>query len=154
MTGDEFKQGLKAIGWKQADMCRKLSLNKSTVSTWATEGPPAWAAEYLRTLIRLHRMHEDLINAPPLERIRGMPGIIGTDRIGTIAEDLGLMAEMFAGSGDADAIAAGLRLSIAQTYCTDLYMGLMEGKAFEVALHDAAKGPHLLGEPPRSTGTE
>lgn len=69
MTGDEFKQGLKAIGWKQADMCRKLSLNKSTVSTWATEGPPAWAAEYLRTLTRLHELHEELVTAPPLERL-------------------------------------------------------------------------------------
>ena len=69
MTGDEFKQGLKAIGWKQADMCRKLSLNKSTVSAWATEGPPAWAAEYLRTLTRLHELHEELVAAPPLERL-------------------------------------------------------------------------------------
>ncbi len=69
MTGDEFKQGLKAIGWKQADMCRKLSLNKSTVSTWATEGPPAWAAEYLRTLALLDELHRELVVAPPLDRL-------------------------------------------------------------------------------------
>lgn len=69
MTGDEFKQGLKAIGWKQADMCRKLSLNKSTVSGWATEGPPAWAAEYLHTLVRLDQLHRELVVAPPLERL-------------------------------------------------------------------------------------
>lgn len=62
MTGDEFKERLAAIGWKQADFVRASGISKVTVSNWANgHSIPEWVdsylamAETLRTLIKTFR---------------------------------------------------------------------------------------------------
>lgn len=61
MTGDEMRNVLQELGWKQADLCRRLDKNKNTVSKWATEGPPNWAAEYLQMAQALDQVHRRFI---------------------------------------------------------------------------------------------
>ena len=57
MTGDELRAALAELGWKQSNLCRKVSMGKNTVSGWATNGPPDWVAEYLGTLLAIERLH-------------------------------------------------------------------------------------------------
>ncbi len=62
MTGDEFKERLAGIGWKQADFTRATGISKVSVSNWANGHPiPEWVdsylhlAETLRAVIRAFR---------------------------------------------------------------------------------------------------
>ena len=57
MTGDELRAALVELGWKQADLCRKVGMGKNTVSGWAARGAPDWVAEYLGTLLAIERLH-------------------------------------------------------------------------------------------------
>jgi len=65
MTGDEFKQALHDLDWKQSDFCRKTGVHRNSASGWAVEGPPQWAAEYLRALLAIKALHAAFILAPP-----------------------------------------------------------------------------------------
>lgn len=65
MTGNEFKAGLKAIGWKQSDFARKVDTHKNTVARWVANGPPTWAAEYLGILLGLKDLNERFLAVPP-----------------------------------------------------------------------------------------
>ncbi len=58
MTGEELKETLRAIGWKQADLARKAGVSKNTVSTWASEGPPQWAQNYVRAMAAIKGLHD------------------------------------------------------------------------------------------------
>jgi transcriptional regulator with XRE-family HTH domain len=71
MTGDEFREALAALGWKQADLARKVELHPNTVSGWASAGAPAWAAEYLRVMLELDRLHRAFVRPP--ERPKAPP---------------------------------------------------------------------------------
>lgn len=71
MTGDEFKQALRELGWKQADLCRKADIHKNTAVGWAANGAPQWVAEYLGALLAIKRLHDAFILAPPRERLNG-----------------------------------------------------------------------------------
>lgn len=77
MTGDEMREVLHGLGWKQADLCRRLDKNKNTVSKWATEGPPNWAAEYLQMAQALDQVHRRFIRpgraAAPAEHDDSQP---------------------------------------------------------------------------------
>jgi transcriptional regulator with XRE-family HTH domain len=64
MTGEEMKAALAELGWKQADLCRRISKDKNTVSKWATLGPPAWISEYLRAMLAIDRIHRQFIRPP------------------------------------------------------------------------------------------
>jgi len=59
MTPDEFKNGLKTIGWKQTDFAISIGVSKVTVSNWLSETNPnplpQWAINYL---LMLHKLHE------------------------------------------------------------------------------------------------
>lgn len=68
MTGDEFKQALDELGWKQSDFCRKTGVHRNSVSGWAIEGPPQWVSEYLRALQAISALHAAFILPPPRER--------------------------------------------------------------------------------------
>ena len=57
MTGDELRAALAELGWKQSDLCRKVSMGKNTVSGWAANGAPDWVAEYLGALLAIDRVH-------------------------------------------------------------------------------------------------
>ena len=72
-----MREVLHELGWKQADLCRRLDKNKNTVSKWATEGPPNWAAEYLQMANALDQVHRRFIRpgraAAPAEHEEGQP---------------------------------------------------------------------------------
>lgn len=57
MTGDELRAALAELGWKQSDLCRRISMGKNTVSGWAASGAPDWVAEYLGALLAIERLH-------------------------------------------------------------------------------------------------
>jgi transcriptional regulator with XRE-family HTH domain len=75
MTGDEFKERLTALGWKQADFARSTGITKISVSNWANGHPiPEWVASYLhiaetlRTLIAIFRDDPRLVALDVAER--------------------------------------------------------------------------------------
>jgi hypothetical protein len=59
MTPDQFTQALDRLGWKQADLCRKASLDKKTPSRWATGAVPIpeWVPTYLGLLEDVKALH-------------------------------------------------------------------------------------------------
>ena len=58
MTIDDFKRGLKLLGWKQTDFALSIGLSKVAVSNWltGTNPMPLWAANYLKMLLKLHEI--------------------------------------------------------------------------------------------------
>lgn len=61
MTGDEMKTALAELGWKQADLCRRIDKDKNTVSKWAANDPPTWVSEYLRAMLAIDRLHRQFV---------------------------------------------------------------------------------------------
>ena len=68
MTGIEMREALAELGWKQADLCRRLDKDKNTVSQWAANDPPAWVAEYLGLTLEVDRLHRRFIRPPKIEK--------------------------------------------------------------------------------------
>lgn len=65
MTGNELEQALKLIGWQKADLAERLGINPNTVSAWVKDEPPAYAVEYVKTLLTLWEVLE-----PPRKRAK------------------------------------------------------------------------------------
>ena len=62
MTGDEFAQGLKLLGWRQVEFADRTGVAASTVNRWISGylDVPPWAAAHLRLLLaaaEFHRLH-------------------------------------------------------------------------------------------------
>lgn len=45
------------IGWKRADLARRLKVSKNVPTNWGKQGPPDWVAEYLQMLADIHRLY-------------------------------------------------------------------------------------------------
>ena len=88
MTGEEFKAALADLGWKQADLCRKLDITKNTASAWATKAPPGWAAEYLRVMLDLDRLHRVFVRPPRPERATPPAAVVQTGRAARMVRQL------------------------------------------------------------------
>jgi transcriptional regulator with XRE-family HTH domain len=58
MTIENFKNGLKTLGWKQTDFALSIGLSKVAVSNWltGTNPMPLWAENYLKMLLKLHEI--------------------------------------------------------------------------------------------------
>ena len=69
MTVEEFKEGLKTLGWKQSDFALSTGLSRVSVSNWMTEvNPlPLWAINYLQLLLKLHDLTGDILTPPTLK---------------------------------------------------------------------------------------
>lgn len=74
MTGEEFKQALLDLGWKQSDFCRRTGVHRNSASSWAIEGPPLWVSEYLRALLAIQSLHAAFIAPPPRAKSAGAGG--------------------------------------------------------------------------------
>lgn len=61
MTGDEMRAALAELGWKQADLCRRIDMGKNTVSAWAAGEPPAWVGKYLGAMLAIDRLHRAFV---------------------------------------------------------------------------------------------
>ena len=68
MTAIEYLEALSALGWKQADLCRRIEVSKNTASRWGQDGPPAWVGEYLGVMLALDSLHKLYIRPPKQER--------------------------------------------------------------------------------------
>ncbi len=64
MTGDELRQLLADLGWKQVDLARKLGIHRNTVSAWIADKPPKWAAEYVHLLAIIGAIHQNFVLPP------------------------------------------------------------------------------------------
>lgn len=65
MTGDELKERLAAIGWKQADFVRATGISKVSVSNWANGHPiPEWVDSYLALAGALRTLIDTFRNDP------------------------------------------------------------------------------------------
>ncbi len=66
MTIDEFKAGLKTLGWKQTDFALSTGLSKVAVSNWLTGANPLplWAVNYMGLLLKLHDLAGDVLEPP------------------------------------------------------------------------------------------
>lgn len=73
MTGEEFKETLRLIGWKQSDLARKMDVHRNTVSAWASDGPPQWAQEYVRAMLAIKALHDGFVKAPPRQHLEEFP---------------------------------------------------------------------------------
>ena len=54
-------KALAELGWKQADLCRRIDKDKNTVSKWATHEPPLWVSEYLGAMLAIDRIHRQFV---------------------------------------------------------------------------------------------
>lgn len=96
MTGEALRQALAELGWKQADLCRRIGMGKNTVSTWAANGAPAWVGEYLRALLAIERLHREFV-APVRPADTALPPPAETKRRVSRAANLAKRAK---GEGD------------------------------------------------------
>lgn len=78
MTGEQFAQGLKALGWKQVQFADRAGVGAVTVNRWihGRLAVPAWAAAHLRLLLasaeekKRHADFLDLMNYLVLRALR------------------------------------------------------------------------------------
>ncbi len=56
-----MRAALAELGWKQADLCRRIDKDKNTVSKWATNDPPRWVSEYLGAMLAIDRLHRQFV---------------------------------------------------------------------------------------------
>jgi len=100
MTAEELRQALSQLGWKQADLCRRIGMGKNTVSSWAASGPPPWVGEYLGALLAIDVVHRQYVQPatpvpvaapPPVERQRRVK------RAANLAKQLKADGDLFGG---------------------------------------------------------
>jgi transcriptional regulator with XRE-family HTH domain len=69
MNADEFKAALRALGWKQADLARRVEVAPTTVSRWIDgDGVPGPVAAYLGIALQLQRLYAEFVAPPARER--------------------------------------------------------------------------------------
>ncbi len=67
MNGNEFREALKAIDWKQSDFARAMGVHRNSVSDWCSDvgQPPIWAQRYVQLLAKLKALSLEYIEPPP-----------------------------------------------------------------------------------------
>ena len=55
MTPAEYESALKELGWKQADLGKRLGVSKNMPSVWGKKGPPKYVVAYLKTHLAVDR---------------------------------------------------------------------------------------------------
>lgn len=70
MTGDEFAQGLKDLGWRQVEFADRTGTSPSTVNRWISGflPVPTWASAHLRLLVAGKEFYAAHIAPPPRSR--------------------------------------------------------------------------------------
>lgn len=63
MTPEQFAQALDALGWTQAEFCRKTGVSRNTPSRWTLGDAPiaSWVPAYLEAMQDLARLHAKYI---------------------------------------------------------------------------------------------
>lgn len=74
MNAEELKTSLRALGWKQTDLARRVEVAPTTVSRWIDgDGVPGPVAAYLGIALELQRLHAQYVAPPKHERKRREP---------------------------------------------------------------------------------
>lgn len=63
MAPEDLRTALAALGWRQADLCRKAGLHKDTPGRWLSGATaiPAWVPAYLGAILEIKRLHETYV---------------------------------------------------------------------------------------------
>jgi transcriptional regulator with XRE-family HTH domain len=63
MTAVELAEALDALGWRQADLCRKVGLHKDTPMRWLKGKTeiPNWVRAYLAAMLEIQRLHRTYV---------------------------------------------------------------------------------------------
>lgn len=101
MTGEEMRGALVELGWKQADLCRRIEMNKNTVSAWANSAPPAWVSEYLGAMLAIDRLHRAFVRPakPTASPANANPAPL-RGRAAALAKQIKTAPDLFAGNND------------------------------------------------------
>ncbi|MGV0964279.1 MAG: helix-turn-helix domain-containing protein [Polynucleobacter sp.] len=70
MTGDQFAQGLKLLGWRQVEFAERTGVAASTINRWISGylDVPTWASAHLRLLLAGKEFYDAHIAPPPRTR--------------------------------------------------------------------------------------
>lgn len=70
MTGDQFAQGLKLLGWRQVEFADRAGVAPDTVSRWVHDRQPipTWAKRHLALLLAAAEFHRLHVAPPPRTR--------------------------------------------------------------------------------------
>ena len=73
MTGDEFAQGLAALGWRQVEFANRTGVSPVTVNRWISGHlpVPTWAQRHLALLLAADQFHR--LHVAPTPRTRRKP---------------------------------------------------------------------------------
>ncbi len=77
LTGVQFKQALKLLGWSQWEFARKMAMDKNTITRWVVDNKvPMWASQYMFLAVSLgdfcNEVEESML---PTKRKRRKPRI-------------------------------------------------------------------------------
>ena len=63
VTIEELEQGLRALGWKGSDFCRKTGVSRTTVSRWVNGHTPVpeWVPSYLAAMAAIKQLYESTV---------------------------------------------------------------------------------------------
>lgn len=69
MNTDELKVALKALGWKQSELARRVGVGDTTVSRWVGgDAVPAPVAAYLGIALEIDRLYQQFVVPPKRKR--------------------------------------------------------------------------------------
>ena len=70
MTGDQFAQGLKLLGWRQVEFADRAGVAPDTVNRWVHDRQPipTWAQRHLALLLAAAEFHRAYVAPPPRTR--------------------------------------------------------------------------------------
>ena len=70
MTGAEFAQGLKQLGWRQVEFAERAGVAADTVNRWVHDRQPipTWAQRHLALLVAAAEFHRQHVAPPPRSR--------------------------------------------------------------------------------------
>jgi transcriptional regulator with XRE-family HTH domain len=70
MTGDEFAQGLKLLGWRQVEFAERTGVAASTINRWISGylDVPVWAQRHVELLLAAAEFHRTYVAPPPRSR--------------------------------------------------------------------------------------
>jgi len=58
VTGEEFRQLLKRLGWSQTVAATRLGLHRNTLVNWVSDGPPQWAVMHIQLLLEVRALYD------------------------------------------------------------------------------------------------
>ena len=81
MNTDQLKQALKALGWKQSELARRVGVGDTTVSRWVGgDAVPEPVAAYLGIALELDRLYKQFVVPPKRTRRDAGTQVAGVEK--------------------------------------------------------------------------